>query len=147
MEQPEWDGMEWREVDDGMEVQQEWVVMVWTEVEPAAFVEDVGCGTRLEWRAADSAKRSDALRRQSETGSLLLLTLKLRVATGRVTAKAWLLKARVHHSVPLPGWVHGRTGAGNRSTVQQIRYIQSNMQKFVKRLKGPPLSSLDPVDG
>ena len=73
MEQPEWDGMEWREVDDGMEVQPEWVVMVWTEVEPAAFVEDVGCGTRLEWRAADSAKSSDALKRQSETGPVAVV--------------------------------------------------------------------------
>ena len=30
---------------------------------------------------------------------------------------------------------------------QQIRYIQSNVQRLVIRLKGPPLSNLDPVDG
>ena len=41
---------------------------MWTDAEHAAFVEDVGCGTLLEWRVVDSTKSSDALRRQSETG-------------------------------------------------------------------------------
>ena len=41
---------------------------MWTDAEHAAFVEDVGCGTLLEWRVVDSTKSSDALGRQSETG-------------------------------------------------------------------------------
>ena len=93
---------------------------MWTEAEHAAFVEDVGCGTLLEWQVVDSTKSSDALSSQSETERLLLLTLKLRVATVGITAKTWMLKARVHHTVPLPRWEHGRTGAGNRSKVQQL---------------------------
>ena len=78
---------------------------------------------------------------------LLLLSLKLRLTAVGIIAKTWMLKARAHHRIPLPRWKHGRTGAGNGSKVQQTRYIQSNVQRFVIRLKGPPLSSLDPVDG
>ena len=55
-------------MENGMESQQEGVVTCWTEAGPAAFVEDVGCGTQLEWRVVDSTESSDALGRQSETG-------------------------------------------------------------------------------
>ena len=54
-------------MENGMDAQQEWVVTLWTEAEPAAFVEGVGCGTRLEWQAVDSTKNSDTRGSQSET--------------------------------------------------------------------------------
>ena len=41
---------------------------MWIEAEHAAFVEDAGCGTLLEWQAVDSTKNSGALGSQSETG-------------------------------------------------------------------------------
>ena len=41
---------------------------MWTEAEHSAFVEDVGCGTLLEWQVGDSTKSSGALSNQSETG-------------------------------------------------------------------------------
>ena len=63
LEQLEWDGTEWKEVDveNGKDSQQEWVVTSWTGAEPVVFVEGVGCGTRLEWQAVDSTKSSDTV--------------------------------------------------------------------------------------
>ena len=71
----------------------------------------------------------------------------MRIAAVGKTSKAWMLETRVRHGVPVPIRKHGSTGAEIRSKVQQTRYIHSNVQNFVIRLKGPQLSSLDPVDG
>ena len=130
-----------------MDSQQEEVVTCWTEAGSAAFVEDVGCGMQLEWRAVDSTESSDALGRQSETEPVAAVDFEAegrnhedncqnqdvesQDSSYRTTAMTgtWLLRCK------------------NRSKVLQMRYIQSYVQRIVIRLKGPRQSVHNPLDG
>ena len=71
----------------------------------------------------------------------------MRIAAVGITSETWMLETRVRHGVPVPIRKHGSTGEEIRSTVQKPRYIHLNVQSFVIRLRGPQLSSHDPVDG
>ena len=94
LEQPEWDGTEWKEVDveNGMDAQQEWVVTLWTEAEPAAFVEGVGYGMRLEWQAVAVVDSETEGRNYWDNCQSLVVGSQGSSYRSIATTGAWLLR-------------------------------------------------------
>ena len=107
--------------------------MVWMGVEIESYGEVVGCVTRLEWQAVDSARYSVALRSQSEPGTepVGVVAQREQMDHGK-TSHARILRNRACHGGP-HRWIDLPLGSGPIAEVPKRKHGHTGTADGVRK--------------